>query len=128
MRGKRLQHALSYPADRDLDVFVANGGIANVKVTAKDLKMLQSYMKCNRSILQGKGTERQAPSKVPEEAAVPKELCEMQNPVELCIDVMHVCKIPFLVTVSCNTQCRTCKRITKKGSKVDSFYQASMNC
>ena len=119
VRARALLHAAGHPSVDDLKKVLEYKLIPDCPVTAQDLKVAENIMGPDVSTLKGKSVRRKPKGQVQADlVTIPPELLQLHKEVTLCVDVMHVCEIPFLVTIVANIQYRTCKALTqKKGMK-----------
>ena len=120
---RRLLHAAGCPCVNDLRKMLNSRQIEGCTLTVKDLENAQAVLGPDLATLQGKSTRKKPLPFVEQIVSIPKELT-LRDDVELCIDIVCVNKMPFLSTVSKRLQCRTCERITKQGTKIESFQEA----
>jgi len=121
-QARKLIHTLGFPTTVDLKAVVRGNMIKNNPVTIEDINIAEAIYGKDVSSLQGKSTRRKPEVVRSDLIEIPKQLIERNQNIELCIDVMHVNKIPFLVSISKNIMFRTASALANL--KSESYYQA----
>jgi hypothetical protein len=99
-RVRRFQHVAAHPSDETIIYSAMTNGIKNSPITKRDVKM--TYVMLGRSIygIQGKTVRHQPNTVITELMPVPTKISDYYTNVALSVDVMHVNKVPFLVSIS----------------------------
>lgn len=99
-RVRRFQHVAAHPSDETLIYSAMTNGIKNNPITKRDIAMALEMLGKSRYSVQGK-TVRHQPDAIDTEAiSVPTKILDYYTSVTLSIDVMHVNKVPLLVSIS----------------------------
>lgn len=99
---RRFQHVSGHPSDETITYSVSTNGVQNSPITKRDVKLANDMLGRSKFAIHGK-TVKSKPDAVNAKeniVAVPPTIMEYYKEAELSVDVMHVNKIPFLVTVS----------------------------
>ena len=97
---RRFQHVAGHPSDATLDYAAATNSIRNSPITRRDIILAHEMLGRSEYAVQGKTTRTQPDAVVDRIVEVPSTIMEYYRDVELSVDVMHVNRVPFLVTLS----------------------------
>ncbi|OEU11892.1 hypothetical protein FRACYDRAFT_245012 [Fragilariopsis cylindrus CCMP1102] len=100
MRVRRFQHVAAHPSDDTLIYSAMTNGIKNNPITKKDVNMALDMLGKSKYSVQGKTVRHQPDAVDTQEISVPTKILDYYSSVTLSIDVMHVNKVPFLISVS----------------------------
>ena len=107
-----LQMTVGIPTDKDFKTMVTTGLLKNCPVTSNDIEVADQIYGPSVVSLKGK-TARDKPKRLRYDLLpVPRSLNEEQKKVMICGDVMHVNKIPFLITIGVNIGFTTIEALT----------------
>ena len=99
-RVRRFQHVAAHPSDDTIIYSAMTNNIKNSPITKRDVKMACDMLGKSRYGIQGKTVRGQPSQVIAESMPLPTTILDYYKDVELSIDVMHVNKIPFLVSIS----------------------------
>ena len=100
-RARRFQHIAGHPSDQTLIYSAMTNGIINSPVSKWDVELAFEIFGRSQYALRGKATaSRPAVVEPMEILELPKNITNYYKNVELCIDVMHVNRVPFLLSIS----------------------------
>jgi hypothetical protein len=99
-RVRRFQHVAAHPSDETLIYSSMTNGIKNNPITKRDIAMALEMLGKSRYSVQGKTVRHQPDAVDTESIPVPTKILDYYNSVTLSIDVMHVNKVPFLISIS----------------------------
>jgi len=121
-KARELISILGSPTIRDVKTAIAMNAIANLPVRSKDLDLAERIFGKDLGILKGKTVRTKPLPMVSDQVAIPKELYEHRDQVELCIDIMFVNNMPYFTSISRDIYYRTANRMPSRTA--DSLYQA----
>jgi hypothetical protein len=102
VRARQIQNIIMYPSNRQYEEIVDHNLIRNLDVTRDDIRAANDIFGPNLGSLYGK-TVRRTPVRVQSEiTGVPSDIIDKHRDVVLGIDILHINKVPFLVTTSRN--------------------------
>ena len=107
-RARQLLKTLGFPTTENLKAVIRMNTIMNCPVTLKDVDLAEAIFGPDVASAKGKSTRRRPSPVVENTVAIPKELYEIHEAVDLCIDAMFVNGHAFLSTVSKKIIYRTC--------------------
>ncbi|OEU10337.1 hypothetical protein FRACYDRAFT_247347 [Fragilariopsis cylindrus CCMP1102] len=99
-RVRRFQHVAAHPSDDTLIYSAMTNGIKNNPITKKDINMALAMLGKSKYSVQGKTVRHQPDAVDAQEISVPTKILDYYSSVTLSIDVMHVNKVPFLISIS----------------------------
>jgi hypothetical protein len=99
---RRFQHVAGHPSDSTLIYAAATNSVKNSPITRRDVQLAADMLGKSEYAVRGKTTRTQPEAVTELVQEVPMTIMEYYKDVELSIDVMHVNKVPFLVTISKN--------------------------
>jgi hypothetical protein len=99
-RVRRFQHVAAHPSDETIIYSAMTNSIKNSPITKRDVKMAYDMLGKSKYGIQGKTVRGQPDQVITESMPVPTTVLDYYKDVELSIDVMHVNKVPFLVSIS----------------------------
>ena len=101
---------MATPTMRDLKAIMLNE-IQNNPVTINDVKMAEKIHGPDISVLKGK-TTRSKPARVTTDLVeIPRLFVDRNRRVNLCVDVVWICGLAFLSSISKHIMYRTCQYI-----------------
>ena len=74
--------------------------IADLPVTTNDVTIAEKIFSPDLGALKGKSTRRKPLPMVSDQIAIPPQLSENRQDLELCMDIMFVNEMPFLTTIT----------------------------
>ena len=92
--------ALGSPSVADLKAAIAMNAIANLPVTMKDVDIAEKIFGPDLGTIKGKTTRRKPLPMVTDQIAIPPQLYEKRDALDLCIDIMFVNEMPFLTSIT----------------------------
>ena len=92
--------ALGSPSVADLKAAIAMNAIANLPVTTKDVDIAEKIFGPDLGTIKGKTTRRKPLPMVTDQIAIPPQLYEKRDALDLCIDIMFVNEMPFLTSIT----------------------------
>jgi hypothetical protein len=99
-RVRRFQHVAAHPSDETLIYSAMTNGIKNNPITKRDIAMALEMLGKSRYSVQGKTVRHQPDAVETESIPVPTKMLDYYSSVTLSVDVMHVNKVPFLISIS----------------------------
>jgi hypothetical protein len=99
-RVRRFQHVAAHPSDETLIYSSMTNGIKNNPITKQDIAMALEMLGKSRYSVQGKTVRHQPDAIDTESVSVPTKILNYYTSVTLSVDVMHVNKVPLLVSIS----------------------------
>ena len=109
-----LLASLGTPTVRDMKTAITTNAIKNVPVTVKDIDLAEQIFGPDLGTLKGKTTRRKPLPMVTDQVAIPPELYEAQQNVDLGIDVMYVNELPYFTSISKRIMYRTAQFIPSR--------------
>ena len=107
-----LQMTIGFPTDPDFKTMVTTGLLKNCPITPDDIEVANQIYGPSVAGLK-ENTALVKPTRLKHNLLpVPPSITEEQRRVTICADVMHVNKIPFLVTISVNLGFTTIEALT----------------
>ena len=97
---RRFQHVAGHPSDATISYSAATNAIKNSPITRRDVKLAMDMLGTSKYAIEGKTTRTQPAAVDQEIIQVPPTIMEYYKNVVLSIDVLHVNKIPFLMSIS----------------------------
>jgi len=97
-RARKLLHASGFPSLAALKQAVRVNQFKNCDVTYQDLVNMESIFGKDVATLKGKTVNRKTPAVVEDHIELPREL-KIRNDLVLCMDIMHINKIPMMASV-----------------------------
>jgi hypothetical protein len=97
---RRFQHAAGHLSDETIRHTARTNGIKNSPISARDVDMMNDILDVSLYRLKEKFIRRQLDEVETNMIPLPKSVEDHYKDVTLAVDVMHVNKIPFLVSVS----------------------------
>jgi hypothetical protein len=110
-RVRRFQHVAAHPSDETLIYSAMTNGIKNNPITKRDIAMAVDMLGKSRYSVQGKTVRHQPDAVETDSIPVPTKILNYYSSVTLSIDVMHVNKVPFLISISTNIHYGTIKAL-----------------
>ena len=117
-RARDLLAAVGFPTTADLKTAIATNAIANLKVTTRDVDLAEKIFGPDLGTLKGKTTRRKPLPMVSDQIAIPPQLYENREFIELCIDLMFVNSMPFFTSISRALYYRTARPIPTRTREV----------
>jgi hypothetical protein len=102
-----LLASLGTPSIRDMKTAITTNSIKNVPITVKDIDLAEQIFGPDLGTLKGKTTRRKPLPMVTDQVALPPELYDAQQDVDLCVDVMFVNELPYFTSISRRIMYRT---------------------
>jgi hypothetical protein len=99
-RVRRFQHVAAHPSDETIIYSAMTNSIKNSPITKRDVKMAYDMLGRSKYGVQGKTVRRQPGAVIPESMPIPTTILNYYKDVSISVDVMHVNKVPFLVSIS----------------------------
>jgi len=100
-RARRFQHFAGHPSDHTLIYSAMTNGIIDSPVSKRDVELAFEIFGRSQYALRGKVTaSRPAVVEPIQILESPKSITNYYKNIELCIDVMHVNRVPFLLSIS----------------------------
>ena len=99
-RVRRFQHVAAHPSDETIIYSAMTNSIKNSPITKRDVKLAYDMLGKSKYGIQGKTVRGQPDQVITDSMPVPTTILDYYKDVELSIDVMHVNKVPFLVSIS----------------------------
>ena len=99
-RVRRFQHVAAHPSDDTIIYSAMTNGIKNSPITRRDVKMALNMLGRSKYAVEGKTVRRQPNAVVTESMTVPTTILDYYVDVSLSVDIMHVNKVPFLISIS----------------------------
>ncbi len=96
--------------------------IKNLPISVEDIEQAEQIYGPDLYALKGKATRTTPKSVVNDEIKIPSELISKNNKLDLCIDVIYVCGIPFLASIDKQIKYRCVVYLESRES--DDFYKA----
>ena len=96
--------------------------IKNLPISVEDIERAEKIYGPDIYALKGKTTRKSPKPVVNDTITIPKELLEKNYQVELCMDVIYVCGIPFLASIDKQVKYRSVVYLESKHS--EDFYKA----
>ena len=106
-RARELLHTLGCGTVNDLKVIIKTNMIKNNPVTVDDVAIAEQIFGPDVGLLKGKTVRTRMPEARQGIVEIPKELIKIHKCVDLCIDIIKVCGLWFLTTISKNLMYRT---------------------
>ena len=79
---------------------IRHGRIKNCDITIRDIDVANQIWGKHLAALKGKTARKQPGAYTPEQVMIPKEYEYLKSSVHLSFDILHVNKVPFLITWS----------------------------
>jgi hypothetical protein len=108
---RRFQHVAAHPSDQTLIYSAMTNGIKNNPITKREVVMALDMLGKSRYSVQGKTVQHQPDAVDTESISVPTKILDCYNSVTHSIDVMHVNKVPLLISISEHIHYGTINRI-----------------
>ncbi|OEU17119.1 hypothetical protein FRACYDRAFT_237529 [Fragilariopsis cylindrus CCMP1102] len=99
-RVRRFQHVAAHPSDETIIYSAMTNSIKNSPITRRDVKMAYDMLGKSKYSVQGKTVRGQPDQVLTDSMPVPPTILDYYKDVELSVDIMHVNKVPFLVSIS----------------------------
>ena len=99
-KARNLLAALGFPTVADLKTAIAMNAIADLPVTTNDVVLAEKIFGPDLGSLKGKTTRKKPKPMVTDQIAIPQELYEARDTLELCVDIMYVNEMPFFTTIT----------------------------
>ena len=99
-RTRQFQHVGGHPSDATIVYSAVTNGIKNSPITQRDVKVELDMLGKSTFGVQGKKVRHQPDAVAVEIIEVPPTILDYYKEVEIYVDVMHVNRIPFLVSIS----------------------------
>ena len=116
-----LLAALGTPSIADLKAIITMNAISDLPVTTKDIDLAERIFGPDLGTLKGKTTRRKALPMVSDQIAIPPELYEKRDTLELCMDLMFVNGMTFFTSITRALYYRTADSLS--GRARDELYQ-----
>ena len=95
-----LLAALGTPSIADLKAIIAMNAISDLPIKTADIDLAEKIFGADLGTLKGKTTRRKALPMVDDRIAIPPELYENRDSLELCMDLMYVNGMIFLTSIT----------------------------
>jgi hypothetical protein len=122
VQARKIQALIGRPSVRDYIKIIENGHLPNCPITREDIIAAEDIFGPDVGCLKGKTTRRTSPKVSNEQHGVPGSILSWYKQVMLCVDIMHVNKIPFVVTISKHIHFGTVEAIPNR--KTPSIWKA----
>jgi hypothetical protein len=99
-RVRRFQHVSAHPSDETIIYSAMTNSIKNSPITRRDVKMAFDMLGRSKYGVEGKTVRQQPDAVVTDSLPVPTTILNYYVDVSLSVDIMHVNKIPFLISIS----------------------------
>ncbi len=97
---RELYHEIGNLSFRDFKIIITSNSIKNCPIMVKDIKIAEDIYGPDISMLKRKTTRTKLLIARKDYMEIPKELREPHKHVELAVDIMYVCGITLLITIS----------------------------
>jgi hypothetical protein len=105
---------IGYPSTRDFLKLVDNNLIPNCPIGRADILATEAILGPNVNSLKGK-TVRHGELHVKSDISpIPRDILSLYREVTLCVDIMHMNRIPFLITISRNIKFATIELLANR--------------
>ena len=96
------------PSLRDLKAIIKMNLVKDCPITVEDVNLAEAMFGSDIGVLKGKTTRSKAAPNISDLMEIPKLLIRTNRRVHLCVDVLKICGLCFLATISKNLMHRTC--------------------
>ena len=122
---RTIQKRIGRPSTADFIRYVSNNLIPNCPVTAQDIRTAEVIYGPDLGSLKGKQVRRKSPVVRPQSYNIPLTIMQKYRDVTLSADIMKVCGIPFLNTISRHIKFGSAGRLDNiKNSTIVSHFKA----
>jgi hypothetical protein len=106
-QAREFLYASGTPSLRDLKALIMSNAVKNNPVTIQDVKIAEALYGKDIGVLKGKTTRSKPAPVISDMVEIPRLLVKRNRRVELCLDVVTICGLPFLSTISKGIMYRT---------------------
>jgi len=99
-KARRLQHIAAHLSHKQLLSITQKNQLKNCPIVPRDIRLMDAILGPSVPGLKGKTVRRNKPAVEPNIIPIPQHIRDYYQDVTLAIDIMHVNKIPFLMTIS----------------------------